>query len=288
MTTSLDCVPCIARQALDAARTVSREPAVHEQILRDVLRMIAGADLNQPPPVLGQRMHQRLRELTGTPDPYQAAKDRFNRLALDLLPEFSARIEAAADPFESAVRLATAGNVIDLGAKGGLGDGDVKLELELALTDRFAGDLDSLRAATAAAGSILYLADNAGEIVFDRLLIERLPAGRVTVAVRGRPVLNDATRADAHTAGLDRIAEIIDNGSDAPGTVLEDCSAEFRARFQSAGVIIAKGQGNFETLSTAEADIFFLLKIKCPVVAALTGLEVGTQALIHRWTDGGK
>jgi uncharacterized protein with ATP-grasp and redox domains len=286
MTTSLDCVPCFVRQALDAARAVSGEPILHEQILREVLQMIAGADLNQPPPVLGQRLHQRLRELTGIPDPYQAAKDRFNRLALDLLPELSAKIEAAADPFELAVRFATAGNVIDLAAKGGLDDGHVKLELELALTDPFAGDLDSFREATAEAGSILYLADNAGEIVFDRLLIERLPPGRVTVAVRGRPVINDATREDAQTAGLDRIAKLIDNGSGAPGTVLEDCSAEFRARFESAGVIIAKGQGNFESLSGTETNIFFLLKIKCPVVAAQTRLELGTQALIHRGTDG--
>jgi uncharacterized protein with ATP-grasp and redox domains len=135
---------------------------------------------------------------------------------------------------------------------------------------------------TTAARSILYLADNAGEIVFDRLLIERLPAGRVTVVVRGAPVINDATRADAQVAGLDRIAEIIDNGSDAPGTVLEDCSAQFRERFESADVIIAKGQGNFETLSAAGANICFLLKIKCPVLATHTGIELGTQALIHR------
>jgi uncharacterized protein with ATP-grasp and redox domains len=166
------------------------EPVLQEQILRDVLQMIAGADLNQPPPVLGQRMYQRLRELTGTPDLYQAAKERLNRLALDLLPELSARIEAAADPFELAVRFVAAGNVIDPGAKGGLGKGDVKLELELALTAAFAGDLDSFRAGTAMAGSILYLADNAGEIVLDRFLIEQLPAGRVTVAVRGRRVIN--------------------------------------------------------------------------------------------------
>jgi damage-control phosphatase, subfamily I len=288
MTTSLDCVPCLIRQALDAARAVSRDPLLHEQILRDVLRMIAGADLKQPPPVLGQRMYQRLRELTGISDPYEAAKDRHNRVALGLLPELSAKIEAAADPFELAARLAAAGNVIDLGAKGGLGNGDVKLELELALTDPFIGDLDSFRAATAAAGDILYLADNAGEIVLDRLLIEQLPAGSVTLAVRGGPVINDATLADAHAAGLDGIAEVTDNGSDAPGTVLEDCSAEFRARFQGADMIISKGQGNFETLSSVEGNIFFLLKIKCPVVAAQTGLELGSQALIHHRTTGGK
>jgi uncharacterized protein with ATP-grasp and redox domains len=288
MMASLDCVPCFVRQALEAARAVSGNPTIHEQILRDALHMIAQADLNQPPPVLGQRVHQRLRELTGNPDPYRGAKERFNCLALDLLPELAARIKKAADPFELAVRLAAAGNVIDLAAKTGLGDGDVKLELELALTDPMAGDLGSFRAATRTAASILYLADNAGEIVFDRLLIEQLPAGRVTVAVRGAPVINDATRVDAIAAGLDHIAEIIDNGSDAPGTVLEDCSPEFRARFGHADVIVAKGQGNFETLSSAEANVFFLLKIKCPVVAAQTGLELGTQALIDRRANGGK
>ncbi len=288
MMTTLDCVPCFVRQALEAARTVSDNPVIHEQILREVLHMIACADLEQPPPVLAQRLHQRLRELTGNPDPYRAAKERFNCLALDLLPELAARIKKASDPFELAVRLAAAGNIIDLAAKTGLADGDVKLELEMALNDPIAGDLDSFRAAIWTADGILYLADNTCEIVFDRLLIEQFPARRVTVAVRGAPVINDATRADAIVAGLDQVAEVVDNGSDVPGTVLEDCSPEFRARFEHADVIVAKGQGNFETLSSTEANIFFLLKIKCPVVAAQTGLQLGTQALIHRMANGGK
>jgi uncharacterized protein with ATP-grasp and redox domains len=283
MTTSLDCVPCFVRQALEAARAVTPDPVLQERILREAVHTLADADLRQPPPVLGQRLHRRLRELTGIPDPYRPAKERFNRLALDLLPELSAKIRAASDPFEAAVRLAAAGNVIDLGAKGGLSDGDIRLELELALNDPFAGDLEAFRRAAASGASILYLADNAGEIVFDRLLIEQLPHGRVTVAVRAAPVINDATWEDAHAAGLDRIAEIIDNGSDAPGTVLDDCSPGFRARFANSDLVVAKGQGNFETLSEAEANIFFLLKIKCPVVAAQTGLDLGTQALIcHR------
>lgn len=288
MMTSLDCVPCFVRQALEAARVVSDNPVIHEQILREVLHMIACADLKQPPPVLAQRMHQRLRELTASPDPYRAAKERFNGLALDLLPELAARIKKAADPFELAVRLAAAGSIIDLAAKTGLADGDLKLELELALSDPIAGDLDSFRAAIRTAARILYLTDNAGEIVFDRLLIEQFPTRRVTVAVRGAPVINDATRMDARSAGLDQVAEVIDNGSDAPGTVLEDCSPEFRARFEHADVIVAKGQGNFETLSDTEANILFLLKIKCPVVAAQTSIELGTQALIHRRANGGK
>lgn len=286
--TTLDCVPCFTRQALDAARAISSDSALHEQILRDVLQMVAGADLNQSPPALGQRIHQRLRELTGTHDPYQEAKDRANQVALELLPELSARIKADPDPFELAVRFAAAGNIIDLAVKTGLSRPDIKSAIQSAATEPFAGDLDCFHAATVAAESILYLADNTGEIVFDRLLIEQLPPGRVTVAVRGAPVINDATRADALIAGLDQIAEIVDNGSDAPGTVMDDCSAEFRTRFENADLIISKGQGNFETLYGSERNIFFLLKIKCPVVAERTGIETGTLALVHNGTDGGQ
>lgn len=286
--TTLDCVPCFTRQTLDAARAMSSDPALHEQILREVLQMVAIADFNQSPPALGQRIHQRLRELTGNPDPYQDAKDRANRVALDLLPELSARIKIDPDPFELAVRFATAGNTSDLAVKTGLGDPDIRSAIESAATEPFAGDLDCFHAATAAVRNILYLADNAGEIVLDRLLIEQLPPGCVTVAVRAAPVINDATRADAHAAGIDQLAKIIDNGSNAPGTVLGDCSTEFRTRFENADLIISKGQGNFETLGGSERKIFFLLKIKCPVVAERTGIKVGTLALIHNGNSGGQ
>ncbi|MBN2451771.1 MAG: DUF89 family protein, partial [Lentisphaeria bacterium] len=124
-----------------------------------------------------------------------------------------------------------------------------------------------------------YLADNAGEIVLDRLLVDELPAGRVTVAVRGGPILNDATLDDARQAGLCDRVEVIDNGSDAPGTILADCSPKFRRRFAAADLILAKGQGNFETLSEVAAPLCFLLKVKCPVIAGHTGLPLGTQVL---------
>lgn len=290
MNLSLDCVPCFVRHALEAARFASPDPAIHEQVLREVLSEAARWDLRQPAPVLAQRVYRRLRALTGIADPYRHAKRRFNELALEMLPELCAKVGTARDPLEIAVRLAIAGNVIDLGANGGLRESDIIRSLSQSLSDPFAGDLNWFRTAISEAGEILYLADNTGEIIFDRLLVGQLPAGRVTVAVRGAPVLNDATLADARFAGLDQIAEVIDNGSDAPGTILEDCSSAFRKRFESADTIIAKGQGNFETLAGATRDIFFLLKVKCPVVAAHTGLEIGTQALIHhrgRAREGG-
>ena len=123
------------------------------------------------------------------------------------------------------------------------------------------------------------LADNAGEIVFDRLLIEQLPIDRVTVAVRGYPVINDATLDDAETAGLTDIVDVISNGSDAPGTLLDDCSEAFRSRFEEADLIIAKGQGNYETLAQSPRPIFFLLRVKCPVVARDLDYPVGSMVV---------
>lgn len=280
-------MPCFARQALEAARFVTGDTAIQERILREVLRTAAEADLRQPPPVIGRHIHRRLRLLTGVTDPYREAKQRLNRLALDLLPGLARRVEACAVPFGFAVRLAIAGNIIDLGAKHGLAESEIARSLDQVLEAPFTGDTETFRGAAAGARRILYLADNAGEIVFDRLLIERLPQGRVTVAVRGAPVINDATLDDAYAAGIDEIAEVIDNGSDAPGTVLASCSPRFRRAFGEADMIAAKGQGNFETLNGVDANLFFLLKIKCPVVAAQTGLAAGTQALIHRGAPAG-
>jgi uncharacterized protein with ATP-grasp and redox domains len=282
MRTALDCIPCFARQALEAARFVTDDPIVHERILRDVLSAAAEMDLAQCPPIVAQRIHRQLRETTGVDDPYQAVKDRFNRMALHMLPKLRTKVRKAADPLGMALRLAIAGNVIDLGVNGGITEDQVRQAIADTLTEPSHGDVEAFRQAVEKARSILYLADNAGEIVFDRLLIERLPAGRVTVAVRGRPVLNDATMADAEAAGLCDVAEVVDNGSDAPGTILGDCSESFRRRFAEADLIIAKGQGNFETLSHEAADIFFLFKAKCPVIADHIGLPVGTHVLT-RW-----
>ncbi|MDY0187926.1 MAG: ARMT1-like domain-containing protein [Syntrophus sp. (in: bacteria)] len=279
MKTSLDCIPCFLRQALDVARLSTADASIHERIIRDVLQWAGGINLDQPPPLLAQRIHRRLRELTGMADPYRAAKDRHNAMALKMLPRLRTETASASDPLIMAVRLSIAGNIIDMGVNGGFTETDLRRSLDQALAEPFSGDPDGFRKSVAQAANILYLADNAGEIAFDRLLIEQLPTENVTVAVRGAPVINDATMADALASGLQEIAEVIDNGSDAPGTVLADCSREFNRRFDEADLILAKGQGNFETLSDENRNIYFLLKAKCPVIASHIGLPVGTHIL---------
>ena len=276
----LDCIPCFVRQALDAAKLATDDEQIHEQVLREVLRLAVDLDMSQSPPAIGQQIHRLIRKLVGGNDPYRQIKKRFNDLALKLYPELKECVRTSEEPFATAVRLAIAGNIIDFGVNSSLEESCVKETI----SDSLSGYLDpkqiqGFKDAVTAIEKILYLADNAGEIVFDRLLIEQLPYEKVTVVVKGRPVINDATMEDAGVAGLSRIVEVIDNGSDAPGTILESCSEEFRRRFAEADLIIAKGQGNYETLSDVEKDMFFILKAKCPVIARDLGCEVGEMIL---------
>jgi len=279
MNTFLDCIPCLIRQSLDSVRLATSDSRIQEQILREVLEEISRMDLDQPPAAMAQIVHRRIRELCRNGDPYRALKDQFNCLALDLLPGFEDRVQQASNSWELAVRLAIAGNVIDLGVKSGLSEAQVRESLDDSLTEPLEGDAADLAVAIAEAKSVLYLADNAGEIVFDRLLIERMPREKVTVAVKGAAVINDATFEDAEAAGLTDLVRVIDNGSDAPGTILTDCSEEFQRSFSDADLVISKGQGNYETLRESPKRIYALLRVKCPIIARDIGCPVGRIVL---------
>lgn len=283
---ALQCLPCILQQAIHTAGMVTDDPAVHERVMREMLIIAAEMPLDRQPPVLAQVIQRKLAEYTGVADPYTDIKKQFNALALRILPDLRREIDQAEDAFTAAVRYAIAGNVIDFGIGGGLSEQQAEDAIHGALNEPFHHDLEGLRTAIDQAARILYLADNAGEIVLDRLLIERLPLDRLTIAVRGKPVFNDALMEDAETAGLHELAPVIDNGSDAPGTILDDCRPEFRALFDNADLIIAKGQGNFETLCDEPRNIFFLFKIKCPVVARhtgqLQGAHMAVRSMSHR------
>jgi uncharacterized protein with ATP-grasp and redox domains len=139
--------------------------------------------------------------------------------------------------------------------------------------------LEKLRVAVDKATSILYLADNTGEIVFDRLLLERILKDKVVLVEKGGPVLNDAIREDAEAARLTNMVQVVDSGSSAPGTILEECSDSFRRRFAASDVVIAKEQGNYESLNDAKREIFFLFKAKCEVIARDLGCEVGQMVV---------
>ena len=230
MKTYFDCMPCFIRQALDAAKLATDDEQIHEQVVREVLRLASDLDMSQSPPAIGQQIHRLIRELVGEDDPYHRIKKRFNNLALKLYPELRKQIVGSQDRLETAIRLAIAGNIIDFGVNSSVDESDLHKAISESLVADFDNlHLESFRDAVGQAEDIFYLADNAGEIVFDRLLIEQLPYEKVTVVVKGKPVINDATMEDAGAAGLTRIVEVIDNGSDAPGTILEAAHRIFDA-----------------------------------------------------------
>jgi len=286
MRSALECIPCFVSQALNVTRLASADPQVHERILREVLRSASEADLAQAPARFSGTIHQLVRDLTGQSDPYLAIKQESNRLALELLPAWRERLRMAANPRLAAVKLAIAANVIDYGIKGDLTAEQIPDALERSFAAPLHGDIEAFFTAAHRAPDILFLADNAGELVLDRLLLELLPHEKITVAVKGGPAINDALRADATAAGLDGWVAVTDTGCAGAGILMESCSPDFRQRFARASLIIAKGQANFESLDGCARDIFFLFKVKCPVVGRHIGRAVGSLVLHRNIPDG--
>ena len=277
----LDCVPCYFRQAIQAGRLAGADDALIRRILEEIGALLPDIPDDSTPPHMASMIHRRIRELTGVTDPYHERKRESTGLALRMMPDIRRIIDEAPDPLFMAVKAAIAGNIIDYGVKGII---DIEREvLEIMNHDLAIDDFEALRAALEDADDILYLADNTGETVFDRLLIERLDGRKITYAVRSIPILNDATVEDSMDAGIDKVVrEIVPSGCEAPGTVLDQCSDDFRARFRDASLIISKGQGNYESISDeTRAGIFFLLQAKCAVIASDIGVDIGGLILME-------
>jgi hypothetical protein len=267
-----DCISCILKMAITAMRKLTAD----EELIRDLtvrtltIPALQGRQWDQPSPEVIEQVMEMIIETFGTPDPFYALKQEQNRIALALYPALRQMVREAADPLQTAVKLAIVGNAIDLMVTDLIPDLEnlVRRELQQPLPEEaLAVFLNKLTRAR----TIVYLGDNCGEIVFDKLLLETLAAvssPQVTFVVRSVPALNDATRLEAGTVGLDRLVSIMPNGLDAPvpGTVWSRCSAEFREKVREADLVISKGGGNFDTLEgekEIKTDISFLLLSKC-------------------------
>ena len=281
-------MPCFFKQTFIALKQSNKAKEkscrLQEKVIRGVLEEIERADLSKPPAHATTFMHRRIRNILGC-DPFKKVKSDYNGIALKSYPRLSKFAARSRDPLLAAARLAIAGNIIDFGIFNSV---DIEATVERALRDRIGrDDYKAFKLAVKKADGILYLADNAGEIVFDRILIETLQAmgKKVTLAVKGSPILNDATMEDAAQAGLLEICKIIDNGSDCVGTILPMTSARFRRAYRSAGMVISKGQGNFETLAGEKEKgkrIFFLFQSKCDVVSRELGLPLKSMLLMEK------
>lgn len=279
MQTYHECIPCFVKQTLSVMEMVQLDETRREETLRCVLRKMSTIDFNLSPPAMAREIHRLIRQASGIDDPYLAEKQRDQQLALQLLPQLEHDVLMAENRLYAAVLLAITGNSIDHGVYHGMSVEQILVNIEQGLKAPLQGDINKFAYAIKQADKILYLGDNAGEIVFDKVLIQQLPLEKTTFVVRGGPILNDALRADAAQAGITELVPVIDNGDTSPGTILKYCSENFVATFHQADLIIAKGQGNYETLSDCDANIFFLLKAKCPVVARTIGCDVGSALL---------
>jgi len=260
----------------------------------DVMREIAAAmahDLSQASnlPAVSTRLFRMIAERTGNPDPFRKEKESCNRVALPIAERLSKQIIGIEDPKErlrSAALASIAGNTMDLGTSGHSFDlRNFEKEYRRTLQQGLAiDDSPKLLREAKRSGTVLYLADNAGEIAFDKILV-RVISGlgpAVTVAVKGGPISNDATLEDAAYVRMNEVAAVITTGTDHLGINLDESSEEFIHAFESADLILSKGQSNLETISynrPSANPIAFVLKVKCAPIAQALGAQLGDNVL---------
>jgi damage-control phosphatase, subfamily I len=269
----LDCYPCFLRQALHAARLAKGSSIQQHQVVIKTMKLLEKLRPGTTPPEMACLVHRIVRKEISSADPYEKLKHESTQAALSMYPKLKHLVDDSEDPLNTAIRISIAGNIIDFGVSDH--HHDLWDTVEKVLKQQYEiNDGKKLRSELQSADHVLFLADNAGETVFDRVLIEQLPIP-VIYAVKGAPTLNDATAEDAISAGVDSVARIVDNGADAPGTILSMCSPEFIDIYKAAPLVIAKGQANYESLSSAGSKVFCLLQIKCPVISKDISAPVG-------------
>jgi len=278
---SADCIPCVLRQCVEAAAMVSDDPELVFRVAREVAAVLSKYTQDATPAHISEAGHGLAKQIVACDDPYRAVKDRYNAAALEMLPRLREIVAGSEDRLRAAAGIAVAGNVIDFALAQAI---DVDAALAQVLEEGFAvDDWPAFQAALARARNLLYLGDNAGEVVFDRILLEQLrreyPTLDISYVVKPVPILNDATEVDARAAGIHEICPIVTTGQPTVGFIFETAHAEFRARLEAADLIIAKGQANYESLDELHFPTLFILKAKCPTVAASLGVRPGQLML---------
>jgi uncharacterized protein with ATP-grasp and redox domains len=275
MKISRECIHCLARQAVEIAEEATSNVMMQEEIIKMSLKELGEMDFNETAPEIAFRMHQHAKNITGIHDPYVRLKEQYNEIAKEIYERIVEEkwLDHAGNRFDMACRLAIAGNIIDFSVGLKLEQADIVKSIEDSIKyDIFGAGTTVLQEAVEKSKNIMYIADNSGEIIFDKFLLENLPTDKVTYVVKGGPIVNDATMQDAISTGVVDLVKVIDNGHSAQGTILKDCSSEFKNAFSKADLIISKGQANFETLSDIkDKKIFYLLRAKCTSVASAIG-----------------
>ena len=276
MRTYLDCIPCVMQQALRAGRMATSDEEKLKLILDKTAELVKTISMETIPAETGAKMYQIVSEVTGVVDPYKEIKQQHIKETKAIYPELEQIVANSDDKLLTAIKIAIAGNIIDLGVNKAF---DIVTDVKTILEQDF-GVLDypAFKKQLDKSKNVLYIGDNVGESVFDKILIKELKRP-VKYAVRAIPIINDVTWEDAVASGIDEVAQIVDSGCKSPGVILEQSSPDFLELFNTADIVISKGQGNFEGLSGCNRQIFFLLKAKCRIIAEHLGVEEGAIVL---------
>ncbi len=272
----LDCIPCFMQQALRAGRMATSDDKKLKQILDETGELVKTISMHTTPAEIGMSVYRIVSEVTGVRDPYKNMKQQHIAETKSIYSELEKIVANSNDKLLYAIRIAIAGNVIDLGVKKSF---DIVKDVKSILKQDFAiFDYNAFKTQLEKTEDILYIGDNVGESVFDKILIKELKKP-VKYAVRSIPIINDVTMEDAIESGLDEVAELIDSGCGSPGIILNQSTPEFLEIFNTSGLVISKGQGNFEGLSDCNRQVFFMLKTKCPIISNHIGVEDGSIIL---------
>ena len=280
-----ECYICNMKQVLKTAARITADPVLQKKVLYSAMDFLQKSDFETTPPELGSDLYHLLCQELNAADPFRPEMDDYNRQALNLYPQLQQILARSGDRVYQALLMAVAGNLIDLGI---IDSVNVAETLHAVLrTGLKIDDYAQFKELLPRAGNLLYIADNAGEIVFDRLLLEEIhrsyPAIRLIVAVKSGPAVNDALCQDAVAAGIEPLAEIIETGAACQGIPEQRCQPEFLRRFATADLIIAKGHANFETMIPGGRAVFVLLRAKCKAVSAELGVAVHDSVFKKLW-----
>ena len=290
MKTEPGCIPCIINQCITTLNLTDCEDNLKKETVKRLLSKLSEIDFQMPPAYNSDFAYIIAREVTGVKDPYYDLKKQYNRLALEIYPRLKEIVRSSKDKVYTAAKIAVEGNVIDLGIninKGKPLDFNKILE-DIKNVPFSVDDYKELKKSLDKSKDILYLSDNAGEIVFDRVFIEELISlnKNVVLSVKSGPIINDVTVEDVRETGLDKLVRVIETGNDRVGVNFKSASDEFLKEFKEADIIIAKGQGNFETLDDIYANTFFILKAKCEKIARaleVNYLDIALAKRKKRW-----
>lgn len=281
MKVQYECIPCILRQAIEAARQVTDDEKIIDEIIDNYSAMIPGIRESNPTPLVVSQIQKMIKDKTNTKDPYRSLKEKNIKMAMDIYEDLQDLVDNDKDPLKRALLLSATGNVIDAGIS-------VKIKVEESILNTMErgfsiDDYQTFKEKLVNCSTLLIIGDNAGEAVLDKLLLKELNKYDIDLiyAVREEPVLNDITKKEAKLIGLDKYAEVITSGCNAPGMLIEQANDKFLDVYNKADIVLSKGQGNLEGLSEEDRPIFFLLKAKCDLIADF--LEVELNDLVFKY-----